>query len=326
MHYVISRARRDSLSRKLYEQGKLVCPGFSPMPVPEDLRILRDECGRGAQHSAYTHMSVVIVDGKAYPVIADESTMRVAFTEDARKRLRELRDANPGPPAAKRARVIAASADLQRFKSLDAMLSKFIIRNRQSLTVDGATVHVLRAEDKQDGSVVVHYLHNAGNERIVLKKNSHVATSSKVHFFDRNMPADLEALNQNPNLITYPYKWTAETWFVYRFGANSEVITQFGAMLAAAKAAHAGEVNTYGHNLADSAASGASSQRVVVPHASRRSDLAVQPEPLSDAQWSADLLVNFLTVASAGSSDSATLVPVYRVKLEDGGRRRKTHP
>lgn len=325
MHYVISRARRDNLSRRLYESGALLCPGFTPMALPEDLRQLRAECGRGPQHPEYTHMTVVTVDNKQYPVIAEEASIRVAFTEEGRKRLRELRDAAPAPPAAKRARVLAASANIQRFPKLEDLLSQFNLRNRQSVTIDGKAVNMLRAESKTSEDIVLHYLHNTGDGRVVLRKHAQVATSSKMEVYDRLLPDGAEALSKHPELIAYPYKWSTDTLFVYRFGAAEEVISDFGRMISAAKTSHSGDVKTYGHNLSDMAASSASAERIVVPHASRRSDLLIQPEKLSDAQWSADMMVNFLTQASiAAPAETGILLPVHRVKLQEGGGRNRS--
>ena len=42
--YIISKTRRNMQAREHYEKGRLVCAGYEPLPVPADLKRLREDC------------------------------------------------------------------------------------------------------------------------------------------------------------------------------------------------------------------------------------------------------------------------------------------
>lgn len=65
---LVSKARAAARARQLYEQGVLVCPGFSPVPVPESLKKMRGEVA-GARPSEYGFVKVCEQDGVWYPVV-----------------------------------------------------------------------------------------------------------------------------------------------------------------------------------------------------------------------------------------------------------------
>ena len=63
-----SRARATMIARGLYEQGALVCPGFTPVPLPETIKKLRQEAV-GSVPAEFGFVKVCVQDGVQYPLV-----------------------------------------------------------------------------------------------------------------------------------------------------------------------------------------------------------------------------------------------------------------
>ena len=173
VHYVFSNARRANTAREAYETNALQCEGFSPAAVPEELKTLRVECGRGPGHETYSLLQVVKHGEDHYVVVPDEAALRVVVDEPLRKRLAELRAKYPGAPPAKRARVGAAGTSPDtaqpKYASVLKLLEKFTIKQRAVLMVDQVEYALLWVELKADAKLQLHYLHNHSSERRTFK-------------------------------------------------------------------------------------------------------------------------------------------------------------
>jgi len=175
IHYMVTKARRDFTARELYEDGSLKCEGFAPAAVPEDLKKLRADCGRGPGHETYPLLTISKMGDEHYPNIPDEASLKVVVDEPLRKRLAELRVKYPGAPLAKRLRVgdVAFGASPQvvqaKYESVLKLLEKFTIKQRGSINVDNVEFAVLWVEAKSDARVQLHFIHNHSSERRVFK-------------------------------------------------------------------------------------------------------------------------------------------------------------
>eukprot|EP00973_Karenia_brevis_P057968 8070054-Karenia_brevis.AAC.1 len=114
---------------------------------------------------------VLHVDGKSYPIIPDEASLKVLMSEPARKRLAELKKEWPGPPPAKRARVVVEGSSpndiLASVPSLWKLLENFTIRKQCLHSIGGAEFSVLWVERKTSPAVTMHYLHNKSTQRLL---------------------------------------------------------------------------------------------------------------------------------------------------------------
>jgi hypothetical protein len=163
-HYLVTKARRDLTARELYEDGSLKCEGFAPAGVPEDLKKLRAECGRGPGHESYPLLQIIKQGDEHYPAIPDEASLQVVVDEPLRKRLAELRLQYPGAPLAKRLRIggVGPGASPEgdqvqaKYESVLKLLEKFTIKQRGTITGDNVEFAVLWIEAKSDARIQLH--------------------------------------------------------------------------------------------------------------------------------------------------------------------------
>ena len=274
------------------------------------------ECGRCVTHEEHVLLKVVHQNGTAYPIIPDEAALKVPVDDIMRKRLLELRVSYPGPPLAKRARVLAAGSggpdnELPTKGSLADLLKVAVIKWRGTLDIGGTTWTILWVEQKEQPTMTMHYVQNQSNSRAILKKNQQFSSSHPGEYLDKLVPADVSKLRANA--LQCPWKLTTKTMLVFQFGDQPEVIGAFDQMVSKARtAANSPELNIYGHTLAESAVPGSIRGRQAVPHARKSADLVVQIEP--ETQWSTDMLATSF-FADAVVNQGGLLRPAYRVKL-----------
>ncbi len=287
MHYLIGKARRNARARELYENAVLRCDGFMPVPVPETLRKLREECGKGATHEQYPLLAVAKSGDEFVPVVPDEASLRLVVDEPLRKRLAELREQFPGPLPIKRARVDApgtAGGDAgacwpPRAASLMKLLEHVVIKQRGALSIDAQDFVVLWVERKSNPLLTMHYLQNNSTKRCVVAGLQHVSSSTGGTYIDK---LSEKRASLREGALEFEWKLSPRSYLCYQFGASAEVITTLPEMIKAARAASAcQELNLYAHTLADSALpGGATSARVVTPHPRKTVDVVLQLDPL----------------------------------------------
>ena len=105
--WLVTKARGEMKVAELYERQEIQFEGFTPAQEPDTSKKLREECGKDLV-VAGDLVKFSNVDGKLFPIIPDESQLKIIPDDVLRKRLAQWRKQYPGLPAAKRARVLGA--------------------------------------------------------------------------------------------------------------------------------------------------------------------------------------------------------------------------
>ena len=189
VHRHVTLARRNNSVRAHYTDGRLKVEGFDPVPLPDDLRSLREEVKKPIEASMSV-MSTAEREGAHYLVVPELASLVFKATPIVEQRLKELRAEFPPPPPAKRPRVGAcsgAASQFPRIATLQVLLKDFMILKNGNVTIGGQDFRILRVERKSDAATAQYLQNHLGTRRTIPAK-SHVTSSAGGRFLNRKLP------------------------------------------------------------------------------------------------------------------------------------------
>ena len=189
VHRHVTLARRNNSVRAHYTDGRLKVEGFDPVPLPDDLRSLREEVKKPIEASMSV-LSTAERDGAHYLVVPEPSSLAFKATPIVEQRLAELRKEFPPPPPAKRPRVGACSGAASQFPRLataQGLLKDFMMVKSGNVNIGGQDFRILRVERKSDAATAQYLQNHLGTRRTIPAK-SHVTSSAGGRVLDRRLP------------------------------------------------------------------------------------------------------------------------------------------